>query len=41
MSEVITYDQQAEALPLHFESEEAFEAWCDEDIRAEYLICFR
>jgi len=37
MSEVIAYDQQAEALPLHFESEEAFEAWCDEDIRAEYL----
>lgn len=23
--------------PLHFDSEEAFEAWCDEDIRAEYL----
>jgi len=37
MSEVMTYDQEVEALPLRFESEEAFEAWCDEDIRAEYL----
>ncbi len=37
MSEVIDYEQQVETLPLQFESEEAFEAWCDEDIRAEYL----
>ncbi len=25
------------APPLRFDSEEAFEAWCDEDVRAEYL----
>jgi Uma2 family endonuclease len=36
MSEVITKTADIET-PLHFDSEEAFEAWCDEDIRAEYL----
>ncbi|MDZ7360097.1 MAG: Uma2 family endonuclease [candidate division KSB1 bacterium] len=37
MSGVITKDQDLETLPLSFDNEEAFEAWCDEDIRAEYL----
>jgi Uma2 family endonuclease len=36
MSAVITKDLDI-APPLRFDSEEAFEAWCDEDIRAEYL----
>jgi Uma2 family endonuclease len=36
MSAVITKDLDI-ALPLRFDTEEAFEAWCDEDIRAEYL----
>jgi Uma2 family endonuclease len=37
MSGVITKDQDIETLPLRFDNEEAFEAWCDEDIRAEYV----
>lgn len=36
MSAVITKDPDV-APPLRFDTEEAFEAWCDEDIRAEYL----
>ncbi len=36
MSEVITKTADIET-SLHFDSEEAFEAWCDEDLRAEYL----
>jgi Uma2 family endonuclease len=36
MSAVITKDLDI-APPLCFDTEEAFEAWCDEDIRAEYL----
>ncbi|MDZ7301400.1 MAG: Uma2 family endonuclease [candidate division KSB1 bacterium] len=38
MSEVSTKEKELDIeQPLHFDSEEAFEAWCDEDIRAEYL----
>lgn len=36
MSAVITKEVNIKS-PLHFDSEEAFEAWCDEDIRAEYV----
>jgi Uma2 family endonuclease len=36
MSEVITKEPDI-AQPLLFDTEETFEAWCDEDIRAEYL----
>jgi len=40
-NEVITSEAIAKAPgfapPRRFDSEEAFEAWCDEDIRAEYL----
>ncbi|MFQ5632073.1 MAG: Uma2 family endonuclease [bacterium] len=36
MSEVAIKESGVQQ-PLCFESEEAFEAWCDEDIRAEYL----
>jgi Uma2 family endonuclease len=36
MIEIITKDQDTKQA-LHFDSEEAFEAWCDEDTHAEYL----
>jgi Uma2 family endonuclease len=36
MSEVITKASDITP-PLYFDSEEAFEAWCNEDTRAEYL----
>jgi Uma2 family endonuclease len=36
MSEVLTKYSEVKQ-PLYLDSEEAFDAWCDEDIRAEYV----